>query len=189
MSTATAASDGRAKTLRLGMWLFLASEVMMFGGFLASYIIFRTSTPSMLQDQAKLDRTLATINTLVLIASSFTMALAVEAAEQRNARKLRGFLLLTILLGVTFLGIKGAEYAAKFHHGIGSWSSLFFSCYFTLTGLHGVHVVAGLVLMAVMLARAEKVVAAKSAAVESAGLYWHFVDVVWIFLFPILYLL
>ncbi len=189
MSLAAAVPDARARTLRLGMWLFLASEVMMFGGFLASYIIFRTSTPSMVLDQAKLDRTLATINTLILIGSSFTMALAVEASERRQVRKLRGFLLLTIVLGLTFLGIKGLEYSAKFHHGIASWSSLFFSCYFTLTGLHGVHVLGGLVLMAVMAARAPRLVEARSAAVESAGLYWHFVDVVWIFLFPVLYLL
>jgi heme/copper-type cytochrome/quinol oxidase subunit 3 len=189
MSHAAAVPNARARVLRLGMWLFLASEVMMFGGFLASYIIFRTANPAMALDQAHLDRTLATVNTLILIGSSFTMALAVEAAEQRQVRKLRGFLLLTILLGVTFLGIKGVEYAGKFHHGIASWTSLFFSCYFTMTGLHGVHVIGGLVVMGILAARAERLVDAGSAAVESAGLYWHFVDVVWIFLFPILYLL
>jgi cytochrome c oxidase subunit 3 len=189
VSGAAAIPDARVRTLKLGMWLFLASEVMMFGGFLASYIIFRNSNPGMAADQVHLDRGLATINTLILIGSSFTMALAVEAAEQRQVRKLRGLLLLTVLLGASFLGIKGVEYAGKFHHGIASWTSLFFSCYFTLTGLHGVHVLAGLVLLTTLAARADRLVETRSGAVESAGLYWHFVDVVWIFLFPILYLL
>jgi cytochrome c oxidase subunit III len=171
------------------MWLFLATEVMMFGGFLGSYVIFRAANPEMAQDQAKLNQMLATINTLILIGSSLTMALAVSAAQERNARRLRGFLGLTILLGACFLVLKGFEYWAKFHHGIAPWSSIFFSCYFTLTGLHGVHVLGGLVLLSILAARAGRLSRGNHGAVESAGLYWHFVDVVWIFLFPTLYLL
>ncbi len=185
-----AALPPRAETLKLGMWLFLATEVMTFGGFLASYIVLRTANAaSMAADAGRLDVLLATINTVILIGSSLTMALGVAAAQAGDVRGARRFLLATIVLACGFLVLKGLEYGGKFHHGIGPWTSIFFSCYFTLTGLHGVHVLAGIVLLGVLAARAPALVAERSGAFESAGLYWHFVDVVWIFLFPLLYLL
>ncbi len=190
MSGAAAVPPGwRHRTLKLGMWLFLASEVMMFGGFLASYILFRVATPSMAADQAKLDDILAMVNTFVLIGSSLTMALAVKAGEEGDAGRIRKFLGLTLLLSCAFLGIKGYEYAAKFHHGIYSSTSIFFTCYFTLTGLHGVHVVGGMLAIAIMMAKADSFTPGNYGALESTGLYWHFVDIVWIFLFPMLYLM
>jgi cytochrome c oxidase subunit 3 len=190
MSGAVAAGPSwRHQTLKLGMWLFLASEVMMFGGFLASYVLFRVATPSMAGDQAKLDRILAMVNTFVLIGSSLTMALAVKAGQEGSARGIRKHLGLTLLLGLGFLAIKGFEYSAKFHHGIYSTSSIFFTCYFALTGLHGVHVVGGMLAIAVMMLKADRFTPRNHGALESTGLYWHFVDVVWIFLFPMLYLM
>jgi cytochrome c oxidase subunit 3 len=179
----------RHRTLKLGMWLFLASEVMMFGGFLASYILFRVATPSMAADQAKLDTTLAMLNTFVLIGSSLTMALAVQAGGEGDASRVRRFLGITLLLALAFLVIKSFEYGAKFSHGITSMSSIFFTCYFTLTGLHAVHVIGGMIALAVMFVRAGSFTPENHGALESAGLYWHFVDVVWIFLFPMLYLM
>jgi cytochrome c oxidase subunit III len=189
MSATAVPLSWRHQALKLGMWLFLASEVMMFGGFLASYLLFRVATPSMAEDQAKLDRILAMVNTFVLIGSSLTMALAVKAGEEGNARAIRKFLGLTLALACAFLAIKGIEYNAKFHHGIYSTSSIFFTCYFTLTGLHGVHVVGGMIAILVMFCRADAFKPGNYGALESTGLYWHFVDVVWIFLFPLLYLL
>jgi cytochrome c oxidase subunit 3 len=186
---AEAGLSWRHQTLKLGMWLFLASEVMMFGGFLASYVLFRVATPSMAEDQAKLDRILAMVNTFVLIGSSLTMALAVKAGEEGRPGEIRKYLGLTLLLALGFLVIKGFEYSAKFRHGITSTSSIFFTCYFALTGLHGVHVLGGMLAIAIMVPKADRFTPRNYGALESTGLYWHFVDVVWIFLFPMLYLL
>lgn len=184
-----AAPDEKHETAKLGLWLFLASEVMMFGGFLASYILLRTANPGMAADSARLDRLLACVNTIILIGSSLTMALAVAAAQRGDTRGLRLNIALTIAMGIAFLAIKGVEYGGKFHHGVYPWTSIFFSCYFTMTGLHGVHVLGGLVLLLMIWTRAGSLSQGRATFVEMSGLYWHFVDVVWIFLFPLLYLL
>ncbi|MBI2930979.1 MAG: cytochrome c oxidase subunit 3 [Planctomycetes bacterium] len=178
----------RHQTAKLGMWLFLSTEVMMFAGFIAAYIVLRAANPSMTADAAKLDRTLALVNTLVLITSSLLMALAVNAIREGHAGRMRLFLAGTVLLGFAFLAVKSFEYVAKFSHGITSRTSIFFSCYFTMTGLHGLHVVGGIVTMLILLALSRRFNAQRYVAVENAGLYWHFVDIVWIFLFPMLYL-
>ena len=134
---------------------------------------------------------MGTMNTLLLIGSSVTIVLALAASERNRMVATRGWLLLTILLGSSFLGIKSFEYAAKFSHHIGPSTNVFWSCYFVLTGFHGLHVLGGIVFNLWVLSRTFRasVWQAQRHRLELAGLYWHFVDIVWIFLFPLLYLL
>jgi len=176
---------------KLGMWLFLASEIMFFTGLISAYVVLRAGHPAWPGSDGHLSVPIGTVNTLVLICSSMTMALAVGAVAQRQERLVRAFLGATMLLGAAFLGIKAYEYAAKFHHGIGPSTNIFWSCYFTLTGLHGLHVAIGVLANGWVLALTwgRRFWSAKSHCVELSGLYWHFVDVVWIFLFPLIYLL
>ena len=192
-ASSSAAVAGRLglESGKLGMWLFLASEVMFFAGLLSAYIVLRAAHPAWPGAGGHLSVPIGAANTLVLICSSMTMALSVGAAGQRDAGRTRLFLILTILLGLTFLGVKAFEYDAKFHHGIGPSTNIFWSCYFALTGLHGLHVLIGAVANGWVLAQtgSPRFWAEKSHLVEISGLYWHFVDVVWIFLFPLVYLL
>ena len=176
---------------KLGMWLFLASEVMFFAGLLSAYLVVRMAHPAWPGPDGHLSIPLGTVNTMVLIFSSMTMALAVGATAQRDAGRTRLFLLLTIALGLTFLGVKFFEYQAKFHHGIGPSTNIFWSCYFTLTALHGLHVLIGALANLWVLAQtgSPRFWSERSHLVELSGLYWHFVDIVWIFLFPLIYLL
>ncbi len=187
----------------LGMWVFLATEVLFFGGLFAAYMLYRVWYPGTFGDASRtLDITLGTVNTMVLITSSLTMALAVRAAAADQRRALLAFLIVTMVLGLVFLGIKGVEYLHKFeeHHvpGLGfhfegrapERANLFFSLYFAMTGLHALHMVIGIGLMTVILVMAWRGAFSKTwhTPVEVSGLYWHFVDIVWIFLFPLLYL-
>jgi cytochrome c oxidase subunit 3 len=188
----------------LGMWVFLATEIMFFGGALLCYIVYRTHyADAFAHASHHLDVTLGTTNTVVLITSSLTMALSVWSAAADRRRTLLAMLSLTMLLGATFLGIKGYEYAHKFHEHLvpgpnfrysgpePAEAQLFFSLYFVLTGIHAVHMVIGLGLLTYLLLRARRGAfdALWSTPVELVGLYWHFVDIVWIFLFPLLYLI
>jgi cytochrome c oxidase subunit 3 len=188
----------------LGMWVFLVTEVLFFGGLFAAYSIYRAWYPDAFAAASHhLDLTLGTINTVVLITSSLTMALSVHAAETDDRRKLMLFLTLTFVLGAVFLGIKGVEYYHKFedHHVPGPsfqfeaehfrHAQIFLSLYFVMTGLHAVHMIIGLGVLAWMLAWAWNGTITKEYAspIEISGLYWHFVDIVWIFLFPLLYLI
>ena len=175
---------------KLGMWLFLASEVMFFTGFLSAYIVLRAAHPAWPGAGGHLSVPIGTANTLILICSSMTMALAVGAVGHRSVVLTRSYLLATILLGGRFLGVKFHEYGLKFHHGIGPSTNIFWSCYFTLTGIHGLHVAIGVVanLWVLLLTFGGRFWEAKSHIVELSGLYWHFVDIVWIFLFPLIYL-
>ncbi len=179
---------------KLGMWIFLASEVMFFSGLIGTYVVLRVSAPDQFHPDKlihKLNVPLATVNTAVLICSSFTMALAVHAAQGRNDRNVRRFLLVTALLGIVFCVLKGVEYNEKFSHGVGPSTSIFYSCYFAATGVHLTHVIGGVVplLMFAALAGSGRFTRPGNITVELLGLYWHFVDIVWIFLFPLLYLL
>jgi len=175
--------------VKFGMWLFLASEVMFFTGLLGSYIVLRFSQPEVFHEEAQhLNWMLAALNTVVLISSSFTMARAVTAAQDGDAAKTASNLRTTLLLGLAFLVIKGIEYAGKFQHGIFPSTHLFFGAYFAMTGCHGLHVIAGLIPIVKLWRRAARGVV-NFEGVELLGLYWHFVDLVWIFLFPLLYLL
>ncbi len=193
----------------LGMWVFLVTEIMFFGGLFAAYAIYRSLYLAGFEAGSRLlDIKLGAINTAVLIASSLTMALAVHAAQTSSRNALIVFLILTMILGGVFLGIKTAEYHHKWEtqlvpglrfsptEGISARTSLpqvelFFCFYFFMTALHATHMVVGIGILAVLVlqARRGKFSANYFAPVEVSGLYWHFVDIVWIFLFPLLYLI
>jgi cytochrome c oxidase subunit III len=194
----------QSEATTLGMWVFLVTEVLFFGGLFATYAIYRSWYPEAFAAAShELDVTLGTINTVVLITSSLTMALAVHAAQLGERKLLMGFLILTMILGTVFLGIKSVEYYHKFaeHHVPGPdfhfekeyfrHAQIFFSLYFLMTGLHAVHMIIGIAIMLVMLwwSWNGTITVEYSSPIEISGLYWHFVDIVWIFLFPLLYLL
>jgi heme/copper-type cytochrome/quinol oxidase subunit 3 len=176
---------------KLGIWLFLASEIMLFSTLFCTYIVLRSAAPSWPRGLDELNVPLAMTNTFVLITSSVTMVLAYAAAYQRNMNKFRLFMGLTLALGVVFLIIKGFEYGHKFSVGHFPSTNIFFAVYFIMTGLHMLHVIGGLIFnsILVILAPFEWDDPLFLGRIEYAGLYWHFVDVVWIFLFPALYLL
>ena len=176
---------------KLRMWLFLASEVMFFTGLLGAYIVLRAGLPTWPHPGEELKIPLAALNTFILLSSSMTMALSVAAVHHADRAKARLFLILTILLGMAFLGVKGYEYSLKFAHGHYPGTGIFWDCYFTLTGLHGLHVLAGIIanLWVLSLASRPDFLKQRGHLVEISGLYWHFVDVVWIFLFPLVYLI
>jgi cytochrome c oxidase subunit III len=188
----------------LGMWVFLVTEVLFFGGLFTTYMIYRSWYPDAFAVAShELDVVLGTTNTVVLITSSLTMALAVHAAQLGQRKLLMTFLILTMILGGVFLGIKSVEYYHKFveHHIPGSdfrfekeyfrHAQIFFSLYFVMTGLHAIHMIIGIGIMLVMLwwSWNGTITADYSSPIEISGLYWHFVDIVWIFLFPLLYLI
>jgi cytochrome c oxidase subunit III len=178
---------------KIGIWLFLASEVMLFGALFASYIMLRVGAASWPPGATYLNIPLATVNTVVLISSSITVVLAWAAAARRDKGKFNVYMGLTILAGFIFLGIKYVEYSAKFHHGYLPHTNTFLAIYFTLTGLHGLHVIGGMIVNGYLLGPGSKLYHTDPVhftnRVENAGLFWHLVDLVWIFLFPILYLL
>ena len=189
---------------RLGMWAFLASEVMFFGGLFLCYTVYRYEySEAFAQASHHLDVTLGTVNTAVLICSSLTMALAVRAAQVGKRRGQVAWLLATMLLGAAFLGIKAVEYAHKWHDGLipgpsfafeGPWAPqarIFYSFYFVMTGVHAFHMIVGIALLAWVARRASlgAYTPEHNTWIEMMGLYWHFVDVVWIYLFPLLYLI
>jgi cytochrome c oxidase subunit 3 len=188
----------------LGMWVFLTTEILFFGGLFVTYLVYRHWYPeAFIAGSRELLVWAGTTNTAVLITSSLTMALAVRAAQMGERRTLMIFLVITMMLGCAFLGIKAFEYyteyverhipgpgfqfeAAQFKH-----AQLFFSLYFVMTGLHAIHMVIGLGIMLVMLWWAWRgtITTDYYSPIEISGLYWHFVDIVWIFLFPLLYLI
>ncbi len=181
---------------KLGIWIFLASEVMLFGGLFSAYVFLRMAAPAGDFEYwgNKLSIPMATINTLVLISSSVTVIMAWASLKLKDFEKYKLYMGLTLLCSFIFLIIKYFEYTGKFHHGIFPSSSTFMGIYFTLTGLHGLHIIGGIIVMGYMwLPIGNKMWKTNpeqfTNRVEVAGLYWHFVDLVWIFLFPILYLL
>jgi cytochrome c oxidase subunit 3 len=187
---------------RMGMWLFLFTELILFGGMFLIYSVYRFQFPDAFHLAAKeLNIVLGTFNTAVLLTSSMTMALSIVAI-QRDQKTLSMVLqLITILLAIFFLVNKYFEWSAKFHHGIypgseellskDSGEILFFGLYYVMTGLHGVHVIVGIFLIAIMTRMTRKDIITKDSYVrlENAGLYWHLVDIIWIFLFPLFYLI
>jgi cytochrome c oxidase subunit 3 len=188
----------------LGMWLFLVTEVMFFGGMFLAYLVYRVLYPeAWVLGSNHLNVVMGALNTAVLICSSLTMALAVRAAQTSNRGAQIVNLILTIFFGSIFLVVKYFEYAEKFEHHLvpgrhfdmalpqAAQQQLFFSIYFMMTGIHAIHMVVGIGLMLVILAMAwrGRFSASYYTPVEMSGLYWHFVDIVWIFLFPLLYLL
>jgi cytochrome c oxidase subunit 3 len=189
----------------LGMWTFLVTEVLFFGGMFMAYILYRTRFPeSFAAASAHLDWKIGAFNTAVLICSSLTMALAVFYSQVGNRKLLVTFLIITMLLGLTFLIVKGYEYRQKYvdhlipgfdfrweGHGEPAHVQMFYFIYFAMTGVHALHMIVGLGIMTVLtlMARRGRFTPEYHSPVEISGLYWHFVDIVWIFLFPLLYLL
>lgn len=202
-------AEQQFEAAQMGMWLFLATEVLFFGGMFGGYAVYRSYYPAAFAEGSRhLNLILGTINTAVLLCSSLTMALAVHAAQTGNRRRIVGFLITTIVLGATFLGIKAVEYSHKFHEhlvpgahfqlehmtddGIAAGNvQLFFSFYFAMTGMHALHMVIGIGIIATIaiLASRNRFSPEYYTPVEMTGLYWHFVDIVWVFLFPLLYLI
>jgi cytochrome c oxidase subunit 3 len=178
---------------KLGIWLFLASEVMLFGALFSTYIILRLGSVEWPHGSTILNIPLATINTMALISSSVTMVMSWASLKTNDLSKYKLYMGLTVALACVFLVIKYFEYSAKFHHGLFPSTSAFLAIYFTMTGLHGLHVVGGIVVNSYLLGPGSKLWHSHpeqfTNRVEAAGLYWHFVDLVWIFLFPTLYLL
>jgi len=198
--------DQQRETATLGMFVFLLTELMMFGGLFCSYLVYRTLYfPAFQEGSRHMDLTIGAVNTAVLICSSLTMAFGVQAAQKGLNRTTVSFLLVTMLFGITFLVLKGVEYHAHWQahevpgagflaHAAGvdpNKLQLFFSLYFLMTGLHALHMLIGLGLVTWITIEAYKgrYTEAYHNPVENVGLYWHFVDIVWIYLFPLLYLI
>lgn len=197
--------EEQSESNMLGMWLFLVTEVLFFGGLFAAYALYRWQNPeAFMVGSAQLDVTLGAINTAVLIASSFTMAMGVWCAQTGRKNALVGNLVATLVLGTTFLVVKYFEYAEKFEHGLVPFDwhfsgggadpdrvRQFFHLYFAMTGMHALHMIIGAVILTWIIIRAARgaYTAQWHDPVHMFGLYWHFVDLVWIFLFPLLYLI
>ena len=194
---------GQKEASSLGMWVFIAQEVMFFGGLFLAYTVYRNLYPAAFAEASHhLDWKLGGINTAVLILSSLTMALAVRAAALGHRKQIVLFLVATVVLGSIFLGVKVVEYADKFEHHLlpgphfqfpgpnAGPAQIFYSLYFAMTGLHALHMIIGIPILLVLawLAQRGRFGPEYHTPVEMTGLYWHFVDIVWIFLFPLLYL-
>jgi cytochrome c oxidase subunit 3 len=174
----------------LGMWLFLASEAMLFGALFSGYALLRTGAEGWPVPSSRLSVPLAGLNTLVLIASSVTMMRAVRAARDRDARRARMAILLTLGLGVAFLAIKGSEWVGHLRAGELPSIDTFFAIYYTLTGVHALHVVGGVCALGwLLVARSSGGGEAHATRVSLVGLYWQFVDLIWVVLFTSVYLL
>ena len=178
---------------KFGVWLFLASEVMLFAALFSSYILLRVGSVEWPHGYEELSVPMAFFNTVVLITSSVTMVLAWASLKLHNWGRHRLYLIGTFLLAGVFLVNKYFEYADHFARGEGPWHNTFLAIYFTLTGLHGIHILGGMVVMLYFIGPGSKMWKTNPDQfvnrIEYTGLYWHFVDLVWIFLFPLLYLL
>jgi cytochrome c oxidase subunit 3 len=187
----------------LGMWIFLCTEILFFGGAFMVYTVYRNKYPDVFAMASRtLDVRLGTINTVVLICSSLTMAMAVYCSATGKQKWIIPFLVLTMILGLAFLGIKSVEYYSKYteHHIPGHGFSfegadavraqIFFTLYFAMTGLHATHMIIGMGIISTLIYMAWKgrFTPEYNTPIEITGLYWHFVDIVWIFLYPLLYL-
>jgi cytochrome c oxidase subunit III len=197
-------AEQQRDAVTMGMWVFLVTEIMFFGGLFASYVVYRALYPAAFAVASQaLDIKLGTINTAVLLVSSFTMVVAVFGSQTGRRRPLVGGLALTIALGLVFLAIKFYEYYQKYveHHIPGPSftfpepytkpAKMYFTLYFAMTGLHAAHMIIGCGLLAVLIVMAwrGRFTPEYHSPVEISGLYWHFVDIIWIFLYPLLYLI
>jgi heme/copper-type cytochrome/quinol oxidase subunit 3 len=189
--TVEARPDTGLQNGKLGVWLFLASEVMLFGALFSTYIILRTGSTEW--PHGELNVWLGMINTFILIGSSVTMVMSWASLKLNDFGKHRLYLIATVVLSAVFLLNKYFEYADHFARGEGPAHNTFLAIYFTLTGLHGIHILGGMVVMGYLIGPGAKLYRKNpeqfTNRIEYTGLYWHFVDLVWIFLFPILYLL
>lgn len=193
MSTgAVTASQGfeRVPSGKLAIWWFLASEIMTFGGLLAAFVLCRFAAGGWEEESSHVNMSIAAFNTLVLLTSSYTIVQAHHCVEENDREGAARFLLFTVVLGLFFLCVKAFEYSTEISHGYVPSKSMFWSFYYGLTGLHALHVIGGIIANAALWFCAARDWGwdQVSQRVEYAGLYWHFVDVVWIFLFPLVYL-
>ncbi len=186
---------------KIGMWLFLITEVLLFGGMFLLYSVYRSRFAADFHEAAaELDVVLGAANTIILLTSSLTIAMSITALQRGRARLSAALQGATVIMGLVFLINKYFEWSAKFDHGLyigsehldelGHGQTLFYSLYYVMTGLHGVHVLVGMVVITVVLAFTLKGIVHKTDYIklENAGLYWHLVDVIWIYLFPLFYL-
>ena len=183
---ATLRSTTGIPTGRLAVWWLLASEVVIFGGLLGAYLMFRLTHPEWADAAAHTNTWIGAFNTLVLLSSSFTAVLAHQAAERGDGKTAAKFLVVTMGGALTFLCVKSAEWAIEITAGYTITSNGFWSFYYTAAGLHALHVIAGAFIMGIIAFDAYR--GRELQRVELIGIYWHFVDVVWIFLFPLLYI-
>lgn len=197
-------SDQQFDSAKLGMWIFLVTEILFFGGLFVAYIVYRSWYPELyIQASEELNTFWGGVNTAVLIGSSLTVAMAIRSAQLNQIKGLIYNLYITIGLAFVFMVIKFFEYSHKFHLGIypGEYytyegiahekANIFFSIYYMMTGVHGLHVTIGIGLMIWLVVKAKKGAfhSGYYTPVEITGLYWHLVDIIWIFLFPLLYLI
>ena len=183
---ATTRSAAGMPTGRLAVWWVVASEIVIFGGLLASYIMYRLSHDAWADQAANTNTAIGAFNTFVLLTSSLFAVLAHQAAEQGDGKKAARFLYYTIGGALTFIAVKSYEWTTEITHGFTITSNTFWSFYYTAAGIHALHVIAGAVIMAIVAKDAAKNL--ELHRVELIGIYWHFVDIVWIFLFPLLYI-
>jgi len=197
--------DQQHQTYNLGMWIFVVSEIMFFGGLFAAYVVYRWSYPADFADASKhLNLGLATANTAILLTSSLTMALAVRAIQLGKIKQMVTLMLVTMGFAAAFLVLKGIEYGQKFQDhllpgadfiwkgaGNAGHVELFYGLYFVMTGLHALHIVIGIGVIGTIaiLGVRKRFSPGYYAPVEMVGLYWHLVDIIWVFLFPLLYLI
>jgi heme/copper-type cytochrome/quinol oxidase subunit 3 len=186
-------ADTGLNNVKLGIWLFLASEVMLFGALFSSYVLLRLMATEWPFGVDVLDVPLGTLNTAVLIGSSVTMVMAYASLKMDDFGRFRMWLAATIGLSLVFMVVKGFEYSHEFDIGNFPSTSTYLAIYFTMTGLHALHIIGGVIVNTYLLFPGSKMWKTNKAQfinrIEAAGLYWHFVDLVWIFLFPVLYLL
>ena len=187
--------------IKIGMWLFLYSEIILFGGLFVLYAVYFYRYPEFFAEGGKeLNRVIGAINTIVLLLSSFTVAASITAIQRNNKKQTVGLLLFSIFCGFIFLVNKYFEWGAKFHHDIYPNSetlvsgepglNIFFGLYYVITGLHGLHVIIGMILLSISLVYVlkDKVTSSRFSMLDNSGLYWHLVDLIWIFVFPLFYL-
>jgi len=177
--------------VKLGMWLFLGSECLLFGGLISTYMLYRGRVANGPTPEQVYDIPFTSVSSFVLLMSSLTMVLAVSAAHKKDDRGTNLWLTITALLGATFVGGQVYEFTAFYNEGLGFTTSLFGSSFYTLTGFHGVHVTVGIIMLLALVAinKRSRVPGSKSETVEMVGLYWHFVDIVWIIIFTLVYLI
>lgn len=176
---------------KLAMWLFLGSECLLFGGLISTYMLYRGRASTGPRPSQVFDIPFTSVSSFVLLMSSLTMVLAVGAAQKRDDRGTTLWLAVTALLGATFVGGQVYEFTAMYNEGLGFTTSLFGSSFYTLTGFHGVHVTVGIIMLmsVVGIIKRSTIPGDKAEVVELVGLYWHFVDVVWIIIFTLVYLI
>ncbi|HEY8154871.1 MAG TPA: cytochrome c oxidase subunit 3 [Myxococcota bacterium] len=183
---ATTRSSAGLPTGKLAVWWVVVSEIVIFGGLLSSYIMYRLAHDAFAEQAAHTNMWIGAFNTLVLLSSSLSAVLAHQAAESGDGKKAAKLIWATIAGAFTFLIVKGFEWTFEIQHGFTITSSTFWSFYYTAAGLHALHVLAGAIIMMIVAKDAAKNL--ELHRVELIGIYWHFVDVVWIFLFPLLYI-